>query len=360
MNPAILGTSWLTPLGAGADAMERILSGGRPTPETIADSTGTHVFPVFKVPPDLYSDSGKLARLRRSGTISLMAVSAANDALVDAKLHAPEIADDLALVFVASNGGVTYSRKFFSSIASDGTHAGSPLLFPETVYNAPASHIAATLGINGTATTLVGDAAGAILGIEVAVQMLRSDECRYCLVVAAEEADWITCAAAECWKLSRGATRVRPMSGRGTVFAGGAAALLLGASDQGMPQISAVHPGTTHRTLEQARTRHATLLSELALENMPDVVVASMGGTHFDAVEADSIHSAFGPRPMITPKISLGEAFGASALAQVVLAARMAQTARANRIAVSVLGMNSHSAGLSIIRASRPANGKKL
>ena len=69
----------------------------------------------------------------------------------------PEIAARTAVVFAITDGGVLYTRKFYEQIVKQGANSASPLLFPETVYNAPASHLAAQLGIDGASYTLVGD-----------------------------------------------------------------------------------------------------------------------------------------------------------------------------------------------------------
>src|SRR3712207_8481791 len=49
-------------------------------------------------------------------------------------------------------------------------------LFPETVFNAPASHLAAILGISGASYTLVGDGAVGILALKMAEDLMRSEE----------------------------------------------------------------------------------------------------------------------------------------------------------------------------------------
>src|SRR3712207_7831863 len=40
-----------------------------------------------------------------------------------------------------SNGGVIYTKRFYHEVVESGAEAASPLLFPETVFNAPASHL---------------------------------------------------------------------------------------------------------------------------------------------------------------------------------------------------------------------------
>src|SRR5207237_6993722 len=104
-----------------------------------------------------------------------------------------ETAVRTALIFAVSNGGVIYTKRFYDEIVESGAQAASPLLFPETVFNAPASHMAAILGITGASYTLVGDGAVGILALKMAEDLMAGDAFDYCLVVGAEEADWLLC-----------------------------------------------------------------------------------------------------------------------------------------------------------------------
>ena len=71
------------------------------------------------------------------------------DALGDAGLK-PGIGlgTTTAVVFAICSGGVNYTRRFYHEIVTLGARGASPLLFPETVYNAAASHLAALLNVN--------------------------------------------------------------------------------------------------------------------------------------------------------------------------------------------------------------------
>ncbi len=275
--------------------------------------------PVYRVDRTHLADTEKLRRLRRSSTISHLAVAAALDALADAGLtDTPP--DRTALLFAASDGGVIYTRKFFAEIAERGTQAGSPLLFPETVYNAPVSHIAAALGITGTSSTLVGDAIAASSALAYAADLLATDQCDHAIVVAAEEADWIICEGYARWKMATRTDRLTPFENTGTLFAEGAAALVFsrpnGETDH--PQLD-LAPIRVYRDRAQARTALTTLIGD----TRPAQIVASANGTRLDAIEADTLAATFPGIPILTPKASLGEAFAASTLAQIVLATRL-------------------------------------
>ena len=80
--------------------------------------------------------------------------------------------NELRSIFAISNGGVTYTKRFYHEIVDTGAQAASPLLFPETVFNAPASHLAAILGVTGATYTLVGDGAVGLAAIKMAEELM--------------------------------------------------------------------------------------------------------------------------------------------------------------------------------------------
>ncbi|HKP94055.1 MAG TPA: hypothetical protein VJS88_09180, partial [Chthoniobacterales bacterium] len=156
----IAGMGWVTPLGSGVNEVwERLLNGDTAEPEPLSSPLGRD-YPVFRVPASALAKAPPHPRLRRSSAISRFAAVAGLEALANANVQLdPETARRTALIFAVSNGGVIYTKRFYHDIVESGPQAASPLLFPETVFNAPASHLAAILGITGASYTLVGDGA---------------------------------------------------------------------------------------------------------------------------------------------------------------------------------------------------------
>src|SRR6202034_915587 len=111
--------------------------------------------------------------------ISLFAAAACLAALRDAGLD-PTNPGKCALIFAVSDGGVIYTRKFYDQVVGEGS--GSPLLFPETVYNAPCSHVAALLGLDGITYTLVGDASAGLAAVRLGVDLLASGQVDHCII----------------------------------------------------------------------------------------------------------------------------------------------------------------------------------
>jgi 3-oxoacyl-[acyl-carrier-protein] synthase III len=236
----------------------------------------------------------------------------------------------LGLIFAATDGGVIYTRRFFAELAEHGTQAGSPLLFPETVYNAPASHIAAALGVTGTTSTVVGDASIAVHALSMAADLVELGDCDACLVVAAEEIDWIVCEAYGAWRLR---------SGNGLIFSEGASAVLVG-KQAGIT--FRAWPGKSYTTLSEASSA-LRLVMEAANHSTPglQLLVNSVSGTKFDRPEEDAATILSEAVEVLSPRRVLGESFSASALGQVVLAFEALTGASAGASAlVSILGWN--------------------
>ncbi|MGJ8672639.1 beta-ketoacyl synthase N-terminal-like domain-containing protein [Rubritalea sp.] len=134
----------------------------------------------------------KHARLRRASKITKFAVTAAFQALGEERMERIR-SGELRLGIVVSffNGCVDYSNRFYTEVLEEPAFA-SPILFPETVFNAPAGHIASYLGSDGPAYTLIGDASTWFSAIRVANDWLNQDQVDGCLVICAEELDWLT------------------------------------------------------------------------------------------------------------------------------------------------------------------------
>jgi hypothetical protein len=131
-------------------------------------------------------------RLRRSSNVTKFAVSAAHQAIGNerlARIKSREL--NIGIVVSLLNGCVNYSNRFYGEALADPALA-SPILFPETVFNAPASHVAAYLECDGPTYTLIGDAATWFSAIRVAEDWISNGLVEGCLVICAEESDWLT------------------------------------------------------------------------------------------------------------------------------------------------------------------------
>lgn len=355
MSLHLAGMGWVTPLGSGIDEVwARLLNGDTATAELLSAPPGRE-YPVFRVPAAATAKAPAHPRLRRSSAISRFAAVAGLDALANANVKLdPPTAARTALIFAVSNGGVVYTKRFYHEIAESGAQAASPLLFPETVFNAPASHLAAILGITGASYTLVGDGAVGTLALKMAEDLMLNDALDYCLVVGAEEADWLLCDAYHKWRLLRSAPPVEPFQQppRGMILSEGAGAVLV--SRAGSIQLDAIAAGTNFRRQREAGEAVDQVFAELC-QSAPDVVVASANGTFIDEAESAAISTRCPSAQVYALKAPLGESVGASSLWLTIAAAQVlmrqslpgkTKTGTLQNALVSTCGLNQQVAGL--------------
>ena len=342
MSMKIQGMGWITPLGSGLDEVRtRLANGERGEIKEIASPHSANSHRAMIVPPKIADVFARNPRLRRSSAISHFTTCAAAAALENAGIPltamTPKIAERTAIIFAIASGGVIYTRKFYEQIATQDASAASPLLFPETVYNAPASHLAALLGITGASYTLVGDSSVGISALKFAEQLLATTEIDRCVVVGGEEIDWVLCEAYAEWRL-------------GALLAEGAAALVVG-RENGIA-VSEVHDGVSFFDRREASKAICEVMCDLAKSANGDLVIASANGTFIDGAEQAAIDEFFPNAKVVAPKLQLGEAIGASALMQTILGALAIANGEAQRAVVSVLGFNQQASGLSLTAES--------
>lgn len=217
MNRVYLhGWGAVSPAGWGSGPLVAAVQAGTPLPQTLVNGPHGAVLSARRVPIPT-SRPAWLAqpRLRRSSTITHFTVSAALEALAqsDAGPAGPVNRTRLGVVCNVFGGSVIYSRRFFEEVLQNPQQA-SPLLFPETVFNAPASHLGAVLGSPAPNHTLIGDQTTFLQGLAVAADWLADTGLDACVVVGAEEWDWSTATAARLFD-------------QGSILGEGAGALVL-------------------------------------------------------------------------------------------------------------------------------------
>ena len=347
MKAQVAGMGWVTALGREIEGVwQAVKAGHRPEIEWQESVSGGRAVPVLRVPRELVSEEASIPRLRRSSAISHFAVAASADAAAAAGLGADELART-ALVFAASDGGVVYTGRFYAGIVERGEGAGSPLLFPETVYNAPASHIAARLGLSGECLTLVGDGAAGIAAISTGCELLACGEADYCVVAAAQEIDWVTCEAYGRWNLTGAAS--------GAPFSEGAAALVLAKRGK-FGCVEAIHPGFSYRTREQAGARLEETIRSLEPAGSVALAVSCQSGSGLDAIEEACLARAVPKAQTFAPRMVLGESLACGTLQQVIAGLLAMDDGGAERALVTVLGFNGQLAGLTLTHSEKVTN----
>jgi 3-oxoacyl-(acyl-carrier-protein) synthase len=322
MSLAIAGMGWVTPLGNGVDPVwDRLLHGDEASATAIFEQFGDRSYSAFRVPESALSGLAH-PRLRRASMISRFAAAAGLEALQAAGLKVDsQNAQRIALIFAISNGGVIYTKRFYRDVIEMGAQSASPLLFPETVFNAPASHLAAILGVTGTTYTVVGDGAVGLLAIKMAEDVMTDESLDHCLIVGTEEVDWLLCDAYRRWRLLRSAPPIEPFGKqkRGMILSEGAGAVLL--ARDGPITIERAHPGGSYRKREAAEEILMQMLRDLSQPEI-DLVISSANGTFIDQAEQRALEQVIPDAIAYTAKPALGESVGASGLWQFILGAQ--------------------------------------
>jgi len=322
MKIFVQGVGAVTPLGPTAlETWKQLCQGQRAPRKMMANGLGNRDYYWCPIPAKFLSEAARQPRLRRSSTVSLLGAAAGFGAFADAGLKpTPEIKERTAIVFAICSGGVIYTRRLYHEIVTQGANAASPLLFPETVYNAAASHLAALLGINERCYTLVGDSSVGLSALHFATELLAvQPDLDRCLVVGVEEVDWLLADAFASWRMAttKDFFEVYGSAG-GTIFADGAAAVLIART--GFICLSESSAGQSFFSRRDSAPVAVEFFERFRARAAPDLIIGSANGTFADEVERIVFTRFFHSVPVYAPKPAVGEALGASALFQVALA----------------------------------------
>ena len=280
------------------------------------------------------------ARLRRTSPITQFGVAAGLEALGE-NLEAIRTGKlRLGVVQCVMSGCINYSRRFYDETLRDPATA-SPLVFPETVFNAPASHIAALLGTSAINYTIIGDPGTFLQGIALAADWLLDGRVDGCLVIGAEEIDWLTADAFRRFQ-------------RKMILSDGAGALFL-RTEPGpvrLAKITDAHPflqnKSRHCAAEKMRAELAGVSSSRLLCDGTQAVPG------LDSAEREAWKDWSGPR--VSPKTILGEGLMAAAAWQCVFAVDAIRAGQYESANVSVVGCNQQAIGVEFTRQSGKAS----
>lgn len=330
----IAGTGAVSSAGWGVESLWQAVRSGTPVAvESLPHPSGEAALArkVRRVPkPDPRPAFLAHPRLRRASVISHFAAAAALEAVPPG--HQAAIKNGTlrtGIVCSLLNGSVNYSARFHSEILKDPATA-SPMLFPETVFNAPASHVAALLGITAPVTTVLGDSAQFFPAVEIAVQWLLDGVVDTCLVIGAEEADWLTAEALA-------------LLAPGAVLSEGAGAVYLEKNGPG-PLLAALHGPCP--VLSSRAGAAAALFAELSGDEAALLITDRSGHAPTDSPTLTA--AASWPGPQSHPRLLLGESLGAAAALQTVLAVRSLEDGRHSRVIAAATGGNMQAAALEL------------
>lgn len=316
------GLGAVSPAGWGVPALSAALKNGGALPvQTVSRPGWEKPLRLRSVPPPP-APPAFLAhpRLRRSSAISQYTVAAACEALGEDAALVRSGGLRLGIVVCLMPGCVAYTRRFYEEVLADPGTA-SPLIFPETVFNAPASHLAAYLDSPTAGYTLVGDNGTFLQGVALAADWLEQGRADACLVAGAEETDWI---AADAVRLFR----------RDMVYSGGAGALYLKTTPGAAVELAAV---TDSFSLANGQDRAGAARKMQA--QLPPVASNEL------RCDNENRGAAGRAGNRLTPETVLGESFVALAAWQCVAACDLIRQKRFAAANVSVIGANQQAIG---------------
>jgi len=186
----ITGIGVVSPLGVGRETFwencRKAKTGIKKITSFDTSSLGSNVAAwVEGFDPSHYMSPGVYRRMSR---ISRMAVASSVEALKDSVLILDTInRERIAVIMGTSYGSSSHVEDFYISLLKDGPRGAQPFLFPETVPNAPASHIAMFHGITGPNTTFCQNEISAENAILYARNLLLQNQVDVALVGGADE-----------------------------------------------------------------------------------------------------------------------------------------------------------------------------
>ena len=330
----VCGLGAISPAGWGASALQTALARGEPlatqtlTRPGLKKSVLVCTVPTPEIRPAFFAHP----RLRRASVITQHTVGAALEALGDDAALIESGGLRLGIVVCTMAGSVNYSRRFYEEVLRDPATA-SPQLFPETVFNAPASHLAACLGANESGYTLVGDEGTFLQGLAVAAGWLWNSRADGVVVIGVEEADWIV---TEAMSLFRG----------DAIHSSGAGAVYLRREKTSAVRAELV--GITDSflfTQNQNRTAAVQKMREQLPPGGPDELLCASAPPNPKVAAAETLAWRDWPGRRLAPKSVLGEAFTAASAWQCIAACQAITSCQFTAANVSVVGANQQAIG---------------
>jgi len=327
----VSGYGAVSPAGWSTAEMLKVLADGKPLPVQPLERPGwekplrMRTVPAPAVRPAFLAHP----RLRRSSPITHYAAAAMLEAV---KNLPPDPARRVGLVVCLQSGCVQCTYRFFDEVLADPATA-SPLLFPETVFAAPASHLAALLENTPLVSTLIGDPATFAQGLALGADWLRQNRVDVAVVIGTEEINWLRADA--LWHLEHAA-----IIGGGS----GAVALCRDPKYSFGVELSAVTKPQSY-SARKSRIQATRAMREEICPVESELLCDGLG----DSPRADGPEIAAWrdwPGARLSPKKLLGEGLMAAAAWQCVAACAAVAEKKFSSAIASLVGCNQQAMGV--------------
>ena len=330
----VAGIGAVSPAGWNVAALRDALEKNEPLPvQTLARPGWDQPLRARLVPnPATRPEFLAHPRLRRTSPITHYAAAAALEAVAGLRANAAAKNFRLGIVVCLQSGCVQYSCRFYDETLKNPATA-SPLVFPETVYAAPTSHVAALLENVVLAYSLVGDPSAFLQGVALGAEWLAENRVDACLVIGAEETNWIIADALRYWD-------------RRAIVAAGAGALCL-CRDAKLSigvELSAITDAHTFSARLDRTQAAQAMRQQLGKNSVGELLCDGIGNSpRTDAAERAAWSDWTGSR--ISPKKIFGEGLMAAAAWQCVAACDAVAEKKFAAACVSLVGSNQQAIG---------------
>jgi 3-oxoacyl-(acyl-carrier-protein) synthase len=330
------------------DAFRKAIAEGMALPAKDMAPPGSRRLRIRSVPPAATRPAfATHSRLRRTSSIAHYAVGAALEALGEDATALGANSNSLGIILCVMSGCVNYSRRFYDETLNNPATA-SPVVFPETVFNSPASHLASLLGTTAINYTLVGDPGTVLQGLALAADWLVSGKVEGCVVIGAEERDWLTAEAVGLFSSQAEASD-------------GAGALYLRRKPRGDPAIELRAVTQSHLFCKNQTRAEAALRArgELNLNGDEHLLCDGLQGVpRLDREEVAAWRDWTGPR--LSVKKVLGEGLMAAAAWECVAAVDALRHRNFPAATVSVVGCNQQAIAGQFVRSESKSDSESL
>jgi 3-oxoacyl-(acyl-carrier-protein) synthase len=299
---------------------------------------------AFLVPPFRPADVVPGLKTRRLDRLSVWSLVASALAIQDAGIDLDaEDRSRVAVVFGTGFGCIELTETYFKSIADNGYGRSDPILFPETLSNAPASHVARVFGLRGPNITVMCKGVSGEAALLRAASLLRSGEADVALVLAGDTLtrtlfEWYEAASAlsgACFGRKAGCVPFSP-DADGFVPGEGLAAVVMEPEDRrgkrGVRPYARLRSGHLSADPKATDTSWGSspeptvalirkVLGDLSPSDIRLLVSSANGSPSLDHLEATAIRQLFGACKEVriaVPKTVCGEFDGGGILRLVV------------------------------------------
>jgi 3-oxoacyl-[acyl-carrier-protein] synthase II len=289
---------------------------------------------------------------RRLSRQSRLAVAASIEAIKDSGLKiTDQNCQRIGVVFGTAFGSTEQTDGFFVSLLNHGPQAAEPILFPDTVPNAPASHVAMYHGLKGPNSTFCQNHLSGECALAYGIALLEQDQADAVLVGGVDELSSIlfhSLASVGALKPIKQRETLRPSefpAGRGFIAGEGATCLVLERMDFAKRRerrsygtvlsltltsgvVTQAHYETDGRSMAQGM---GTALKEakINVEELGIIGLAANGVDELENAELAALEKVFGHQWHSIPRLPLryfvGEFGGAGLLSLATILLSLAE-----------------------------------